>query len=168
MRHAESHNREGREMDVIGPMFALIFTMIATVLVIRMFIENGKSKRESEAQLQLHTRLVDKFGSPKELLDYLQSDAATKFLTPPIAPRTMPFKRILAATQAGTVLAFVGVACWLVRGSFDQEGLRALTFLAAITFALGLGFLCSAVLAHQLSRKWGLLNDTGIAADRRQ
>jgi len=151
-------------MSEIAPVFALIAMMIAGVLVVRMAIENGKSKREADAQLQLHTRLIDKFGSPRELLDYLQSDAGRKFLTPATVQRTMPYKRILGAAQAGIVLTFVGVAFWLVRGSFDQEGLRAATFLGSVTFALGLGFVCSAVVAHILSRKWGLLNGNGAGA----
>jgi hypothetical protein len=153
-------------MQVIGPMFALIASLIATVLVIRMAIENAKSKREAEAQLQLHTRLMDKFGSPKELLDYLQSDAGRRFLAPATVQKAMPYRRILGAAQAGIVLTFVGVAFWLVKGSFDQEGLRAATLLGGVTFALGLGFVCSAVVAHILSRKWGLLNGNGTGASK--
>jgi hypothetical protein len=165
---AESRKREDTQMSEIAPVFALVAMMVAAVLVVRMAIENGKSKRETQAQLQLHTRLIDKFGSPQELLDYLQSDAGKKFLTPAAAQRTMPYRRILAAAQSGTVLTFVGVACWLVRGSFDQQGMRAMLFLGSVTFALGLGFLCSAVIAHILSRKWGLLNGNGIGTSKVQ
>jgi hypothetical protein len=165
---ADSQDREDRDMTEIAPVFALIAMIIGGVLVVRMAIENGKSKREAEAQLQLHTRLIDKFGSSKELLDYLQSDAGRKFLTPATVQRTMPYKRILGAAQAGIVLAFVGVAFWVVRGSFDQEGLRAATFLAGVTLALGLGFVCSAIVAHILSRKWGLLNGNGNGAGKAQ
>jgi hypothetical protein len=165
---ADSQEREDREMQEIAPVFVLIAMLIAAVLFVRMAMENGKAKREAEAQLQLHTRLIDKFGSPKELLDYLESDAGRKFLTPATVQRTMPYKRILGAAQAGIVLTFVGVAFWLVRGSFDQEGLRAATFLGAVTFALGLGFVCSAVVAHILSRKWGLLNGNGTGASKDQ
>jgi hypothetical protein len=165
---AESQDREDREMQEIAPVFALIAMIIGGVLVVRMAIENGKSKREAEAQLQLHTRLIDKFGSPGELLDYLQSDAGKKFLTPATVQRTMPYKRILGAAQAGIALTFVGVAFWLIRGSFDQEGMRAATVFGGISFALGLAFLCSAVLAHILSRKWGLLNGNGAGAGKGQ
>jgi hypothetical protein len=155
-------------MDVIGPMFALIIPIIATIVIIRMFLESSKSKREAEAQLQLHTRLLDRFGSPAELLEYLRSDAGKQFLAPAAAQKTVPYRRILAATQAGVVLVFVGVGFWLVRGSFGSDGRQLFTFLAATTFAFGLGFLCSAVLAHILSRKWGLLNGNGATAGKEQ
>jgi hypothetical protein len=151
-------------MQEIAPVFALITTMIAAVLIVRMAIENGKAKRETEAQLQMHTRLIDRFGSPKELLDYLQSDAGKRFLAPASVQKAMPYKRILGAAQAGIVLTFVGVAVWLIRDSFGQEGVRAATFLGSVTFAFGLGFLCSAILAHILSRKWGLLKGNGGGA----
>ena len=153
-------------MQDIAPVFVFITMMIAAVLVIRMVIENGRSKRETEAQLQMHTRLIDRFGSPKELLDYLQSDAGKRFLAPASVQKVMPYKRILGAAQAGIVLTFVGVAFWLIRDSLGQEGMRAATFLGSVTFAFGLGFLCSAVLAHVLSRKWGLLNGNGGGAGR--
>ena len=153
-------------MQDIAPVFVFITMMIAAVLVIRMVIENGRSKRETEAQLQMHTRLIDRFGSPKELLDYLQSDAGKRFLAPASVQKVMPYKRILGAAQAGIVLTFVGVAFWLIRDSLGQEGMRAATFLGSVTFAFGLGFLCSAVLAHVLSRKWGLLNGNGGGACR--
>jgi len=155
-------------MSEIAPVFALIAMMTAGLLVVRMAIENGKSKREAEAQLQLHTRLIDKFGSPRELLDYLQSDAGKKFLTPATVQKIMPYKRILGAAQAGIVLTFVGAAFWLIRGSFDQEEMRAATFLGGVTLAFGLGFIVSAILAHVLSRKWGLLNGNGSGTGKSQ
>jgi multisubunit Na+/H+ antiporter MnhG subunit len=155
-------------MHDLAPVFALITSMIAAILIVRMAIESGKSKREAEAQLQLHTRLIDKFGSAKELLDYLQSDAGRKFLTPATVQKTMPYRRILAATQAGVVLTVVGVALWLIRGTFDQEGMRGATLLGGVTLALGVGFIASAILAHMLSRRWGLLNGNGTDASKDQ
>jgi hypothetical protein len=165
---AETQDREDTKMSEIAPMFALITMMIAGVLVVRMAIENGKSKREAEAQLQLHTRLIDKFGSPKELLDYLQSDAGRKFLTPRTVQKAMPYRRILGAAQAGVVLTFVGVAFWLIRGSFDQDGMLVATFIGGVTLALGIGFIVSAILAHMLSSKWGLLNGNGTGTGKNQ
>lgn len=153
-------------MHFIEPIFALIAMLIVAVLIVRMIIENGKSKREAEAQLQLHTRLIDKFGSANELLDYLQSEAGKRFLAPATAQKMMPYRRILAATQTGIVLTFVGVGLWLIRGFFDVPALRAVTFLASISLTLGLGFLCSAVTAHILSRKWGLLNGNGTGPSK--
>ncbi len=155
-------------MEFIALIFVVVASILATILIVRMILENGKSKRESEAQLQLHTRLLDRFGSPSELLEYLQSDAGKRFLAPPAAQKAMPYRRIMGATQAGVVLLFVGVAFWLIRGSFGTDGDQALTFLAATTSAFGLGFLCSAVLAHVLSRRWGLLDGNGAAAGKEQ
>ncbi len=150
-------------MHDIAPVLVFFAMVIGCVLIARMAIENGKAKREAEAQLQLHTRLIDKFGSPKELLDYLQSEAGRKFLTPAPVQGSMPYRRIMAAAQTGIVLSFLGVASLLIRGSFDQEGMRAVTFLGSVSLGLGLGFIFSAFAAHVLSRKWGLLN--GNAGD---
>ncbi len=150
-------------MHDIAPVLVFFALVIGCVLIARMSIENGKAKREADAQLQLHTRLIDKFGSPKELLDYLQSEAGKKFLTPATVQRSTPYKRILAATQTGIVLTFVAAALWPIRGTLVGTEVRTVTFLASLSFGLGLGFLFAALAAFLLSRKWGLLNGNGGA-----
>ena len=153
---------------VIGPMLTLLVVLAAVILLIRWGLAHARFKRESEMQLQLHTRLIDKFGSPKELGEYLQSDAGRAFLTPAPAERATPYRKILASAQAGVVLCFVGVAIWMVRGGdVDQsrQTVHTLTALGGITFALGLGFIASAILAYVLSSRWGLFNGKTAKAD---
>ena len=150
---------------IFGPLLVSLVFFTSIVLVIRWSLAHTRLRREAEMQLQLHTRLIEKFGSPKELGEYLQSDAGKAFLTPPPAERAAPFRRILAAAQAGVILAFVGAAIWMLRGSeaLGREGVQAATALGGVTLALGLGFIVSAVLAYALSARWGLLNGKGNA-----
>jgi hypothetical protein len=143
-----------------GPGLAVISLFAATVLVVRAVLANRRFMRESEVRLQLHTRLIDKFGTSPELVEYLRSDAGRAFLTPPPAERAAPYRRILGSAQAGLVLAFVGAALWMLRGSdyLGREGYSAMTSLGVIILALGFGFMGSALLAYVLSSRWGLFN----------
>lgn len=149
---------------VIGPMLTLMAVLATTILLIRWGLAHARFKREADMQFQLHTRLIDKFGTPKELGEYLQSDAGRAFLTPPPAERATPYRKILASAQAGLVLTFVGVAIWMFRGdhlgpgSDSRQTVHTLSALSGITIALGLGFIASAILAYVLSARWGLFN----------
>ena len=146
---------------VIAPMLVLIAVLLASILLIRWALAHLRFKREADMQLQLHTRLIDKFGTPKELGEYLQSDAGRAFLTPPPVERVTPYRRILASAQAGIILSFVGVAIWLFRGGDverSRQTVHTLSALGGIMLALGLGFIASAILAYVLSSRWGLFN----------
>jgi hypothetical protein len=153
-------------LNFIGPMIVTLLTFAAGILLTRWGLAHARFKREAEMQLQLHTRLIDKFGTPKELGEYLQSDAGRAFLTPQPAERAAPSRRVLASAQAGIVLAFVGGTVLYLR---DVEGpgntMQTLTVLGGVTLALGLGFIASATLAYVLSSRWGLFNGSHPPAD---
>jgi len=147
--------------NLFAPLIVLFVALGVAVLLVRWALAHARFRRESEMQLQLHTRLIDKFGTPKELGEYLQSDAGRAFLTPPPAERVTPYRRILGSAQAGIVLVLVGMAIWLLRGGDVEQShqtVHTLSVLGGVTLALGLGFIASAVLAYVLSARWGLLN----------
>jgi hypothetical protein len=153
---------------ILGPTVAMICLFTGTVMVVRLVLAHRRFMRESEVQLKLHERLVDKFGASPELVEYLRSDAGRAFLTPPPADRTTPYRRILGSAQAGIVLAFVGGAIWGLRGSDPHMAERAaygMSVLGGIVLALGLGFLASSALAYVMSARWGLFNGKGKPAD---
>jgi hypothetical protein len=153
-------------LNFIGPMVVTLGMFVAGIILTRWGLAHARFKRESEMQLQLHTRLIDKFGTPKELVEYLQSDAGRAFLTPAPVERATPYRKVLASAQAGIVLTFVGGAVLFLR---DVEGpgnaMRSLTVLGGVTLALGLGFIASAVLAYALSSRWGLFNGKRTTTD---
>jgi hypothetical protein len=144
--------------EIFGPMVVMLATIAGIVLIVRIASSSARARRESEALFALHGRLIEKFGTSKELLEYLSSDAGKRFLTPPPALKGVPYRRILAALQAGTVLTFVGVAFLLTCGAFEQDAMRAMSFTGAFLLAFGLGFIASGIVAYRLSSRWGLLN----------
>jgi hypothetical protein len=152
---------------MIGQDFVLtlapLATIAATVLIVRTVTASARAKRETEALVQLHTRLIEKFGTSKELLDYLQADAGRKMLSPAVIAAATPIRRIIAAAQAGVVLSFVGVGTWSTRTIFTAEGMQVVSFVGIVMLALGLGYIVSSIVAYVMSRRLGLLN--GESAD---
>jgi hypothetical protein len=135
--------------------------------IIKVISNNRKATRMATMQAELQSKLLDKFGSTPELLEYLQSDAGEGFAElVPVEARPNPYNKILGSVQAGIVLLMAGLAFMFMRNQID-EAFEAFTFLGALGIALGAGFLLSAAIAFLLSKKWGVINgNTTVLADR--
>lgn len=148
--------------------FGPLAMIAATVLIVRTVTASARARRETEALVQLHTQLIEKFGTSKELLDYLQADAGRKMLSPAVVASATPIRRIVAAAQAGVVLSFVGVGTWSTRNLFTAEGTQAVSFVGIVMLALGLGYITSSIVAYVMSKRWGLLDGRPGSSDARQ
>ena len=118
--------------------------------------------RVAKAQAEIKTKLLDKFGSSQELLQYLQTDAGQRFFQPEEAPPEpkSPHSRILRSITLGTIMTFLGIGFVLLSRWIDDGMLVPGVFFLAI----GLGFLVSSAISFYLSKSWGLFN--GDKAER--
>lgn len=144
------------------------FTLFsATAWVIWAVVNNRRRVKVAETQAQMHTKLLEKFGSSQEMIAYLNSEAGAKFLDSASIEQAKPFGRVLGSVQAGLILFLLGIAMLFVRFTMPSVGWNAVEqaqtahgFLAFsfLLLALGLGFLASAAVSYRLSKKWGLLD----------
>ena len=136
---------------IIIPVFfilvAFFIHMVATTL---------RRTRVAKAQAEIQVKLLDKFSSSQELLQYLQTDAGQRFFQPEEAPPEpkSPHSRILRSITAGTIMTFLGIGFVLLSRWIDDGMLVPGVFFLAI----GLGFLVSSAISFYLSKSWGLFN----------
>jgi hypothetical protein len=145
-------------MEEIAPVFAMIgmFTMI--VYLVRLTGDNRRKKDLAQKQFDLQNKLLEKFGSSQELVEYVKSDAGQTFLNVlPSEPPANPYARILSSVQWGIVLLTGGGACLVVR-NMVTDGFEGFSVFGVFGAALGIGFLVSAVVAYILSKSWGVIN----------
>jgi hypothetical protein len=140
------------------------------IWVIKTLIEQRRWSRLSKIQTEVHNKLLDRFSANEDLLAYIQTPAGRRFLeSAPIpleSPRSIgaPLGRILWSAQAGAVLSVLGLGVVLVsQNTFEEVGAPLGAF-GWVIFALGLGFVVSAVLAYMLTRRFGLIADPNAAA----
>jgi heme/copper-type cytochrome/quinol oxidase subunit 3 len=122
--------------------------------------------RASKAQVEMHSKLVDRLTSNEDLLAYLQSPAgqrttmSTSHPAVDIAARavTAPVNRILWSVQVGVVLTAGGVGLWFAKNNVIEEAAQLLNVVAVLAAALGIGFVVSALVAYAVSRQLGLLD----------
>ncbi|MCB1021119.1 MAG: hypothetical protein H6509_05145 [Bryobacterales bacterium] len=133
--------------------------------IVWVIATNMRIARVARIQSQMQSEMVERLGASKELMSFLQTEAGQKvFTTPPQAePKRNPFNRILGSLQAGIVLSALGVALFILSNAVP---LARETFLAfgAITGALGLGLLLSALVSYWLSKSMGVLDRTNHPA----
>jgi len=159
--------------DILQGLFVFcIFAFIAFALgwFIRTVIEQKRWNQLSRTQTEVHTKILDRFGSSEELLTYMKTDAGTKFLeSAPIPLRAeppthnAPLTRIMWSIQVGVVVAAGALGMLLVSGRFEKEAAQEMFALGAIGFSIGAGFIVSAFVSMILSRRLGLWKNPNTA-----
>ena len=149
------------EFIQVGAVLLLI--AFALSWVIRTLIEQKRWNRLSRIQTEVHNKILDRFSTSQELLDYIRSSAGTKFLeSAPIPVRAerpvanAPLNRILWSIQLGVVIAIGALAMLAVSARFEGETAAGFFAMGAIAFGIGAGFIASGFVSIFLSRRLGL------------
>lgn len=130
---------------------AVAFTFFAWVF--KVILEWRRLRHKSE----LHHKLVEKFGSAKELTEFLETDGGNRFLRSLTINGLAPKEKLLASVSRGVVLTFLGIGLFVLGQIFVGE-MRFFNAFGIIAIALGIGFLVSTFISFTLSKKWGIIN----------
>lgn len=118
-----------------------------------MIVEWSRLKRKGKLQQYL----IDKFASPLELQEFLQTDGGRKFLDLLKIGGHAPRERILSSITICTVLGCLGIGVFLLSLIFPDQA-NVYQAAAIIMIALAAGLLASALISNKLGRKWGLFD----------
>src|SRR5688572_17320508 len=163
-----NEHRPRNSMDEAVESFTIMatFALIAFALawLVRTIIEQKRWNRLSRTQTEVHNKILDRFGSSEELLQYIKTDAGSKFLESAPIPlhadrrpaQNTPAARILWSIQLGVVIAVAALGMLLVGLGFEGETAQGLFAIGAITFTVGAGFIASAFVSMIVSRRLGL------------
>lgn len=162
---AQFQPHRGGALDALLEGLAIFGTiaLIAVALgwLIRTWIEQRRWNRLSKNQIDVHNRILDRFGSSEELLEYVRTSAGTRFLeAAPISVQAerggSPQARIVRSVQIGVIVAAAALGTLLISGRFDDEGSQVLFALGVIALSIGVGFIGSAAVSNVLSQRLGL------------
>jgi hypothetical protein len=150
-------------------------TVVALGWLIRTLIEQRRWKQLSRTQSDVHNKILDRFNTTEQLLEYIRTPAGSKFLeSAPIplhAERPANGKtstlaaRIMWSVQLGVVTAIVGLGMLLLSAVFEKDASQGLFALGAIALCVGTGFIASAAVSLKLSRRLGLWETPPEAID---
>lgn len=132
-------------MELI-PIFGMLSSTVMVVLIV-YFVSRARQRR-AEVQAEVQTKLIDRFGSAPELIDFLQSPAGRQFVSGvQSAPAVMARERILSGFSRSIILSMLGAAFLALTFFYDPD----FAVPAAILFCLGLGYLIATFVAYRLS-----------------
>ena len=134
----------------------VIVTMIlsfGTFLAVVMIVVRARQRRQ-ELQAEVQSKLIEKFSSSKELVDFLHSQTGREFVSGVQAgSRIVAGDRVLAGIRRSIVLGFAGFGFLALWGVTD---LRGLAFPGFILVALGIGYFVAAMVSMKLSQQLGV------------
>jgi hypothetical protein len=155
--------------------FFLMLTMIALAAWL-VWLDAKRRQARVAAHTDLQHRLLEKFSSPQDVAQFLQTEGGRRFLQGLTADTGQAAWRILRAMQVGVVFSLVGLAAiglGLIYPLIDSNGHvhpSPGVIIGALILAFGAGFLISAALSYRMSKAWGLLktdaNSTDFQPDR--
>jgi hypothetical protein len=121
----------------------------ATVVLIVYFVTKARQRRV-EVQVEMQSRLIDRFGTAPELVEFLHSPAGQKFVAGvQLAPAALTRERLMSGFSRAIVLTMLGGAFLFLTFYTDDD----FAVPAAILFFLGVGYLIATFVSYKLSAK---------------
>src|SRR5580700_8011408 len=142
-------------------MLVMLGAFATAAWVIYLAAETSKRQRRVKAQAELHGRLLDKFSSAREVVEFLQTPGGAQFVDSFSTDREEPANGILRSTHRGIILVIVSAGCLFLNWYYRNSGDNPLLVIGVILLCLGVGFLLSAAVSQRLSRTLGATGRTG-------
>ncbi len=116
-------------------------------------INNRKHEIAIEAKTQRFNKIIDKFDTPQELIDFLKSEQGLKALDTLTTSQSMVKIPLLVSISAGIIITCFGLGAFVLMAVVDPD----LIFPAIAASSVGIGFIIASSFSYYLSKKWGLL-----------
>ncbi|HUR82952.1 MAG TPA: hypothetical protein VM733_19490 [Thermoanaerobaculia bacterium] len=132
---------------------AIVGTISSSVMVVLVvyFLTRARQRR-AEVQAEVQTKLIDRFGSAPELIDFLQSPAGRQFVTGVQGvPGALARERIMTGFTRSIVLSMLGAAFLALTFFYSED----FAVPAAILFSLGIGYFLATLVSWRLSASLG-------------
>jgi hypothetical protein len=136
-------------------MDKFVFLLAVTSVVITGLVMFSNTMRRRH-QNQMHNRLLDKFTSAQDLSVFLQSPGGREYVSNLTDALGNPLQAIVSSVRSGVIACIVGAGCFVpyVRDLDVGFPIKALGVLLVF---LGTGFIVSAGVTYQLSRRLQLI-----------
>ncbi len=146
------------------PFLVFLCILAALAWLVRLLLENRRWSRIFKLQTDVHSKLIDRFGTNQELLTYMDTEAGRRFLE--AAPIPMSFEtgqqvssaiaKILTPLQIGIVMTLLGIGFLFLRQAIAELRIPMLVVGTAMLMP-GIGFILSAGITWVLAGRLGLM-----------
>lgn len=143
------------EVAVVA-VFSSVGFYIAAVLAVWFVMRSRNERARVNAEVQ--AKLIERFNSAPELVEFLQSQPGQKFLTGmDLVPRMLAREKIISGVRTSIIFATVGLGL-LALCLYPDIRNEFLLFCGGMLMAISVGFLLATFASVKLGRSLGLLN----------
>jgi len=147
---------------IVEEVVLMVAVTALTAWILWLVFKRFQVQTHARAQrTETFNRLIDKFGTSKEFVDFLQSDAGRKVLEDPIAPPVDPRASVRRFIACGIILLGLGIALLLnalrLRGQTDINFVReamGMNYWGTIFVGGGAALMIVAIVSHVLTKRW--------------
>jgi len=151
--------------EKIGVVIVLLSLMLSLYLIVAAGLNGRKASALIRARADLHTKLLDRLGSGREMVEFCQTDGGKRFIeglsmgtVDSLASQGSPLERILGSIQKGIILTLLGLGFLSLAWKYQRDDPGdVFMVIGVVGISLGIGFLLSASVSYRLSRSMGLL-----------
>jgi hypothetical protein len=134
------------------PTISIVGSFAVMIIVVLSVAQTRQRRAELQAQVQ--AKLIDRFSSAPELIDFLKSETGQQFVSGVKATQAAAVsRRMLGGIRASVFLAILGLGFLVLWPLANEQGFM---FPGVILLALGAGFFVSTMVSVKLSRQWRL------------
>ena len=144
-------------------IFLSMILSFGTFIFVVVIVARARQRRQ-ELQADVQSKLIERFGSAMELVDFLHSQAGREFVSGvQTGSRVVAGERVLGGIRRAIILSFGGLACLALWGVTRELGW---VFPGFILLALGAGYLVAAMVSMKLSSQLGASPPPSSAMER--
>ena len=157
-------------MDLIHEetiMFVALVALAGWVLWL-LFRRYQLSTQTRSQRTEAFNKLVEKFGSPKELAEFTQTAEGKKLLADPISSAPHPLTKVLRFLQAGILFIAIGGAYFINANRWKDitetqspnyyHQMMDSNYWGTLAMLLGVGLIIAAGISYIFVRHWHLAN----------
>ena len=140
----------------MGELIAIVAIIFGNLVFLSIVLAWWRTRqRKLELQAEVQSKLIERFGSTPELVQFLQSEAGRDFVNGVQVGSVGNTKdrtrdSILTGVRRSVLLSFLGLGFVFLWVIFDQE---AFSVPAVVLLALGIGHLVATFISLSMSRK---------------
>jgi hypothetical protein len=160
--------------EALAVTIVLVSFMTGLYFIVAAGFSGRKAGALIRARADLQTKLLDRLGSGREVVEFCQTEGGKQFIealsmgtieSP--ASKGSPTERILGSIQKGIILTLLGLGFLILAGKYHRDDPGDVFMVVGVVgLSLGIGFLLSAGASYRLSKSMGILANSEPGRDK--
>ncbi len=150
-------------MNTVSAVVIGATIIICSAWIITSIVRSMRQRANTRTRAEIYNRLVDKFQTAPEFIEFLQSDAGLRFIEEQTVEARQPLTTILTSIRLGVSLALIGLGMITVSNIWDNilgtDLYIVLALGGTVALTAGAGFIISAAISYKICKLWGLMPD---------